>query len=149
MKWHPKMNRLGPGTVLLVSGVFAEYPDQRFCVPPTTPPMLGRKMPNWRVVPCLVKQGGTGFPVLSRCLAAQGVDRLSTQVLGGESLAVKPEKPLSCCRAVIMSWNLLSRELSMFSHLFARPKPKLVVVVGVGCLNCLPDGSIASSVPRS
>ena len=84
----PERNRLGPGTVLLVSGVFAEYSDQRFCVPPTTPPTAGRKMPNWRVMPCLVKQEGTGFPVLSRCLAAQGVDRLSTQVLGGESLAL-------------------------------------------------------------
>ena len=46
------------------------------------------KMPNWRVIPCQVKQVGTGFPVQSRCLAAHGVDRQPTQVLGGEFLAL-------------------------------------------------------------
>ena len=39
-------------------------------------------------MPFLGKLEGTGFPVWSRCLAAQGVDRLSTQVLGGSFLAL-------------------------------------------------------------
>ena len=38
-----------------------------------------QEMPNWRVMPCLVKQVGTGFSVQSRCLAAQGVDRQPTR----------------------------------------------------------------------